>query len=239
VLPRFDQVQVCTRENRDYVLQLLPQLQTRVQDGQRAVIDTSRYTYTASGREPATMLFLGSFRHQPNRDALDWFVQLVLPQILERKPEARLVIAGSEPPPRHAFPPGPAIELRGFVEDVREPLSRYALFVCPILSGSGVQVRLLEAFASGIPVVSTRIGAEGLARLDGEFCALADRPDDFAAKVVDLLQAPDRASEMAARARAEVERNWDACVLTRRLAESYRDALAEKRRAKISEPALV
>ncbi|HWR52355.1 MAG TPA: glycosyltransferase [Bryobacteraceae bacterium] len=238
-LDRFDRIQACTRENRDYILQFRPRLEARVQDGQRAAIETSRYPYQAAGREPATMLFLGSFRHLPNRDALDWFVHRVLPHVLKRKPEARLVIVGSEPPPRHAFPPGSTIELRGFVEDVREPLSRYAVFVCPILSGSGVRVKLLEAFASGIPVVSTRIGAEGLARDDGQFCALADDPVEFAAKVVQLLDAPERAAAMAARARNEVLQNWDATALTRRLVGSYREALAGKRRAKISEPALV
>ena len=67
----------------------------------------------------------------------------------------------------------------GYVEDVREPLARYAVFVCPILSGSGVRVKLLEAFAAGIPVVSTTLGAEGLARKDGEFCALADASGGF------------------------------------------------------------
>ena len=74
------------------------------------------------------------------------------------------------------MPISPAhLEMLGFVEDVREPLARYAVFVCPILSGSGVRVKLLEAFAAGIPVVSTTVGAEGLARKDGEFCALAGR----------------------------------------------------------------
>ncbi len=60
------------------------------------------------------------------------------------------------------------------MEDVREPLSRYAVFVCPILSGSGMRVKLLEAFAAGIPVVSTTLGAEGLTSKDGDICALAD-----------------------------------------------------------------
>ena len=67
-------------------------------------------------------------------------------------------------------------------------LRRYSLFVCPILSGSGVRVKLLEAFAAGMPVVSTRIGAEGLASVDGEICALADDPQLFADRVVDLIE---------------------------------------------------
>ena len=56
------------------------------------------------------------------------------------------------------------LEMLGYVEDIREPLAKYAVFVCPILSGSGVRVKLLEAFAAGIPVVSTTVGAEGLAK---------------------------------------------------------------------------
>ena len=121
------------------------------------------------------------------------------------------------------------MERLGLVDDVREPLSRYAVFVCPILSGSGVRVKLLEAFAAGIPVVSTKVGAEGLARQDGEFCALADDPKDFAERVLALLEDPQAAAEMAARARAEVEARWDMEAITRRLVNGYRELVAEKR----------
>src|SRR5208282_5045806 len=108
-----------------------------------------------------------------------------LPRIVARRREARLVVVGSDAPPRHPYADrAPAIEIRGFVEDIREPLARYAVFVCPVRSGSGVRVKLLEAFSSGMPVVSTRLGAEGLARQDGEFCWLADQPDVFADKAL-------------------------------------------------------
>src|SRR5207237_9167287 len=131
-------------------------------------------------------------------------------QILSRRPNARVIVAGSDPPPRDLFATAvSAVELVGFVEDTRTELAKRALFVCPILSGSGVRVKLLEAFASGIPVVSTTIGAEGLAANDGEFCALADDPAGFASRVVALLRDPERAAAMAERAREEVEANWD------------------------------
>jgi glycosyltransferase involved in cell wall biosynthesis len=121
------------------------------------------------------------------------------------------------------------MEMLGFVEDVREPLARYSLFVCPILSGSGVRVKLLEAFAAGIPVVSTRVGAEGLAVKDGEFCALADDPEGFAARVTALLRDPEKAAEMALRARDEVTANWDMAAITRKLVESYGELVRGKR----------
>jgi glycosyltransferase involved in cell wall biosynthesis len=119
----------------------------------------------------------------------------------------------------------------GEVEDIREPLGRFAVFVCPILSGSGVRVKLLEAFAAGIPVVSTTVGAEGLATVDGRFCALADAPAAFAARVTGLFADPAAAAAMAVRARAEVEANWDMAVLTRNLVEAYRGLLRQKRLA--------
>ncbi|SPF54822.1 Glycosyl transferase, family 2 [Candidatus Sulfopaludibacter sp. SbA4] len=229
-LPRLDQVQVCTPANRDYLLSFRPALAPKLRPGLRAGIDTAHYEFRNCGREPLTMLFVGSFRHDPNRVAMNWFVEEVMPRILERQPKAKLVVAGSDPPPDHAYSDfSGALELLGFVEDVREPLGRYAVFVCPILSGSGVRVKLLEAFAAGIPVVSTVVGAEGLARKDGEFCRLSDDPAGFAERVVGLFEDPQEAAAMASRARAEVEENWDMAAITRRLVEEYRVLVKEKR----------
>ncbi len=230
VLPRFDQVQVCTPANRDYLLSFRPDLAPRLQAGLRAGIDTARYEFRPCGREPFTMLFVGSFRHDPNRVAVDWFMHEVLPRILERQPAARLVVAGSDPPPPHVYGgQAKSVEMLGYVEDVREPLARYAVFVCPILSGSGVRVKLLEAFAAGIPVVSTRVGAEGLASEDGTLCAISDDPAEFAGRVLALFEKPETAADMARRAREEVVANWDMAVLTRRLVETYISLSREKR----------
>jgi GT2 family glycosyltransferase len=229
VLPRFDRVQVCSPENGNYLLSFLPGLRGRIDDN-RAGIATSRYEFQTTGREPETMLFLGSFRHPPNQEGLNWFARQVLPAVLEHKPNARLVIVGSEPPPSHSLPALPDnIELRGFVEDVREPLGRYAVFVCPILSGSGMRVKLLEAFAAGIPVVSTLLGAEGLAGKDGEICSLAEDPGQFARKIVELFDDPEKARKLACRAREQVVATRDMRVLTERLVESYREVLRAKR----------
>jgi glycosyltransferase involved in cell wall biosynthesis len=229
MLPRCDRVQVCTRENLEYLAGFLPRIRGRLQAGLRAGIETGRYGFSASGREPFTMLFVGSFQHPPNVVALDWFVHEVLPRILSRRPEARLVVVGSDAPQRHPYPDrASAIEIRGFVEDIREPLARFAVFVCPVRSGSGVRVKLLEAFASGIPAVSTRIGAEGLARQDAEFCLLADQPEAFAEKVLRIFDDPRAAADMATRARSEVEANWDMGAITARLVDSYWDAVREK-----------
>jgi GT2 family glycosyltransferase len=232
LLSSCDEIQVCTEENKHYLESFLPSLAPRIDSGLRAGIDTAKYPFPGGRREPYTMLFLGSFRHSPNKVALEWFSRFVLPLIVARLPRARLRVAGSDPPARHTFAdPANAIELLGFVEDIQPLFSSCALFVCPIRNGSGIRVKLLEAFATGIPVVSTTLGAEGLARVDGEFCALADEPDAFASKVVQLLQNAEMATQMARRARKEVVENWDSGIITQRLAEKYHQIIGSKRAA--------
>jgi O-antigen biosynthesis protein len=236
-LPRFDRVQVCSAANANYLLSFLPKLRGRIDDN-RAGIATSRYEFRVHGREPETMLFLGGVRHPPNQEGLNWFTQKVLPAVLQAKPGARLIIVGAEPPPRHSLPDLPEnIEVRGFVEDVREPLGRYAVFVCPILSGSGMRVKLLEAFAAGIPVVSTPLGAEGLAEKDGDICSLASDPAEFARKIIALFDRPETAQKLACSAREHVVATRDIGVLTARLMDSYRDVLQYKRERLIPPPA--
>ena len=88
-----------------------------------------------------------------NRVAVDWFVRSVLPLILAEEAGAKLVIVGSDPPPEYTYADhADHMQMLGYVEDIREPLARYAIFVCPILSGSGVRVKLLEAYAAGIQI---------------------------------------------------------------------------------------
>ncbi len=229
-LRHADRVQVCSRENREYLESFVPELKGRIDDGFRAGVDTANYQFQITGREPGTMLFMGSFRHLPNQEALAWFLNEVLPLVHQRRPSARLVVVGSDPPPRHSLPPSAQnVELIGFVEDIREPLARYALFICPILSGSGVRVKLLEAFSAGIPVVSTRIGAEGLAWNDGDICRLADDPAAFAEAIIDVLDKPETASEMAARARTEVVAKRDLRIMTQGLLANYRETIGAMR----------
>jgi GT2 family glycosyltransferase/glycosyltransferase involved in cell wall biosynthesis len=228
LLSRCDLVQVCTDQNRDYLLQFSPAMATRVHSGQRACIDARSYTYPGGPRRPFSLLFVGSSRHAPNRIAVEWFVGKVFPYVIAACPRAHLSLVGFDPLAHPNLALHPQIEVTGPVENVKDLLASFALFICPILSGSGVRVKLLEAFAAGIPVVSTTVGAEGLASPGNPVCALADDPLDFARKVVELLNDPEPALALAARARAEVERNWDSAAVIARLERSYREALEHR-----------
>ena len=130
LLPRCDHIQVCTLENKRYLESFLPELAPRIDAGMRAGVDVSLYAYPGGPRRPRTILFLGSFRHTPNQAALDWFTRAVLPLVLEKLPDARLLVAGSDPPPRHAFhDPANAIDLLGFVDDIQPLFTSCAVFI--------------------------------------------------------------------------------------------------------------
>jgi glycosyltransferase involved in cell wall biosynthesis len=218
---------VCTDENKEYLLQYAPELAGRIDPHLRAIINTQHYPYTESGRTPDTLLFAGSFNHQPNVQGLLWFLNHVFPRVLAARPQVRLIVAGSgniealRPKLTHS-----SIDIRGFVPDIVAQYNQCAVLICPVLSGSGIRVKLLEAFATGIPVVSTHLGAEGFTRTREPVCALADDPSDFADRTLELLADPPQATAMARRARALIESRHDAKFQIARLLQTYRESLA-------------
>ena len=230
LLRRVDRVQVCTPDNRDFLLSFLPRLRERIDCDVRAGMDLSRFDLRLNGRQPHSMLFLGSFRHKPNAEALEWFLDGVMPRVLERCPDARLRVIGHNPPPPGTLPDfNGAVTLEGFVESLAAPLAESAVFVCPILSGSGVRMKLQESFAAGIPSVSTTLGAEGLGSVDGRYCRLADDHEQFAQAIVDIFENPAEAAEMARRAHRFIEDSRGLVAMTGRLLATYCRVLSEKR----------
>ena len=226
MLPRFDQIQVCTRENREYLLSFLPGLAGRLQAGLRAGIDTSRYAFAPGGREPFTMLFLGSFRHLPNRRRWTGSPREVLPAVLRAAAGGAAGGGGlrSRRPP-HAFHSLDHSNCAASWRTSASRSARYAVFVCPILSGSGVRVKLLEAFAAGIPVVSTRLGAEGLAEPGRRVLRARRRPGGFAAKILSLFEDPEAPRPWPPAPERKWRQNWDMGGSRARLEASYREAV--------------
>lgn len=154
--------------------------------------------------EPGMIGFLGSMDWMPNIECVHHFVRDILPAILARFPQARLLVIGRDPAPslRRLAAENDRVLLTGTVEDVRPHLDRCEVLVVPLRSGGGTRIKIFEAMAQGVPVVSTTIGAEGLPVPDGEAILIADDPAEFADAVVTLLDTPDRRERLAERARA-------------------------------------
>ncbi|WP_051723439.1 glycosyltransferase family 4 protein [Streptomyces albus] len=152
-----------------------------------------------AGAGGATILFQGAFDWPPNADAARWLTVEILPLIHERVPEAKVVLAGASTPDVAALA-GPHVEVAGAVPSMTPCLRAADLVVVPLRVGSGTRIKILEAFAHGVPVVSTTIGAEGLDVVTGEHLAVADTADGLARHCADLLTDRARRTAMAAAA---------------------------------------
>jgi glycosyltransferase involved in cell wall biosynthesis len=161
--------------------------------------------------EPLTMAFLGSMDWYANEDAVQYFARDIFPIIKNTLPAARFLIIGRNPPAsiRRLSSADGSIEVTGTVPDVRPHLRGASLMVLPLRIGGGTRIKLFEAMAMGLPVVSTTIGAEGLPVLDGEHLLLADVPQAFAERVCALLQDEERRCRMGDTARAWIRSRFD------------------------------
>ena len=231
----FDVVLTVTGRERDILQRLLPQ--TRVSGAVPTGVDADYYRPGNAVSRSPRLLFVGYFGHSPNVDALLLFCREIYPYIKERVPQARLTVAGKLPVARtestsqlEALAADPSVDLKGFVPDLRPLYHNHAVFVAPITVGAGVRVKILEAMAAGIPVVTTSIGAEGIECEPGLDLLIADDPEEFAGHVVRLLEDQDLAGRMAARARRVVETRYHWEALARSFENVCLEALAKKRK---------
>lgn len=154
--------------------------------------------------------FLGSMDWAPNVDAVFWFIQEILPRIRQTLPETRFRIIGSNPPEAliRLGETAVGIEVTGSVEEVSTPLRECALMAVPLRAGSGVRLKILESMSVGVPVVSTKVGAEGLPLRDGHELLLADDAPEFSHAVIRLLQDNALRQTIAEQARQLVARDF-------------------------------
>jgi len=159
-------------------------------------------------------LFVGLLSYGPNRDAMTWFARDVLPRLGAGGPQ--VLVAGRDPGPElESLARGaPPLRLLGFVPDLAPLYARAGVFVNPMRGGGGTRLKMLEAMAAGKAVVSTAIGAEGLALTPGRDVVVADTAAEFADAVRALLADRGRAERLGRAARALVEARyaWSACL---------------------------
>ncbi len=130
---------------------------------------------------PPTLLFQGTFDYGPNVDGAQWLVRDLAPKIRARLADARIRLVGKTTGSVDSLAEPPLVTVVGRVPDMEPELADADLVVVPLRMGSGTRFKILEAFAHRIPVVSTRLGAEGLGAEDGVHLLVADHPDAFAA----------------------------------------------------------
>ncbi len=180
-------------------------------------VDTSFFSPSGTvERRPNSLVFVGSMDWMPNQDAVRWFVDRMWPIIKKAEPTATFTIVGRRPPPfvQELCMRDNGIEVTGTVEDVRPYLERSAATVVPLRVGGGTRLKIYEAMAMGRPTVSTAVGAEGLPVTDGQELYLADDPESFARRALELMANPDKGDRMGQLAQDRVRRDfgWEAAA---------------------------
>ncbi|MBL8125517.1 MAG: glycosyltransferase [Pyrinomonadaceae bacterium] len=164
------------------------------------------------GSQNPHLVFTGSMDWLPNHDAVMWFVDRVLPIIRKSFPDTALTVVGRDPFPSllRQTKHDPLIRVTGRVTDIRPFMQEAGVYVVPIRIGGGTRLKLYEAMAMGLPIVSTSVGAEGLPLSDGKELVLRDTAEDFAEAVVKLLKDRTFAKLLGSRAgeRARNEFGW-------------------------------
>jgi sugar transferase (PEP-CTERM/EpsH1 system associated) len=168
----------------------------------------------APSHERNELVFVGSMDWMPNEDGIRWFAECVFPQVRLRVPNAQLTVVGRSPPAsvRRLANREAGIYVVGTVPDVRPYWERAAVSIVPLRIGGGTRLKIFEAMAMGIPIVSTSVGAEGLPVVNGDHLLIADSPEMQTAAIVSLLTDREAARRMAERALGYVAANcsWDA-----------------------------
>jgi len=161
--------------------------------------------------EVVPLVFTGAMDYWPNIDAVTWFARDVLPRVAEVEPRVRFVVVGMNPSPAvQALAADPRIWVTGKVADVRPFVQHARAVVAPLRVARGIQNKVLEAMALARPVVVSTASAAGLRGRSGEEFAVAEAADEWAARVLELLD-PERAEAMGLRARARIlaDRDWE------------------------------
>jgi O-antigen biosynthesis protein len=218
---KFDLVLTVSAKEKELLLRYDPTL--KVSDAAPTGADTTYYTPSERDQvEPTSILFVGFFKHIPNVEGILYFCEQVYPLVQEQIPQVKLYVVGARPPQEvEDLAKDPSIIVTGFVDDLREYYAKSTLFVVPILRGAGTRVKIFEAMAAGIPIVSTTLGAEGIAIDPGRDILLGDDPQTFANHVIDLLNNPRLQEDLTKEARELVVNKYEWANIAECLANEY------------------
>lgn len=208
---KYDQVIMVSEEDRRQILLAVPDLEeiAVVPNG----VDTEHYRPEGRLPDPNRLLYNGALTYGANLGAVQFYASEIYPVLRQSRPEVVLRVTGRvDGVDLGLIGECPGVELTGYVPDVRDELRTAAVCLVPLQEGGGSRLKILEAFAAGVPVVSTSVGVEGIDARNGEHLLVADTPADLAAAVDRLLNDRELARDLVQSARSLVEArySWNA-----------------------------
>lgn len=225
VYQRFDRCIVVSEIDKTDLEQRCPDIKINVVPNG---IDTVYFRPSAKEEFP-TLLFLGNMDFPPNVHAVLWFVQNVLPKVRNVFPDLKLYVVGRNPSSElKCLKEDSRIIVTGFVEDVRSYFDRASVFVCPMVSGTGIKNKLLEAMAMEKPIVASSLSIQGIPDAEDKNCLLtANTVSEFSDRIADLLNSNIYRQELGLQARKFVLNNYSWKKSADLLEKIYWEAIRE------------
>ncbi len=191
-------------------------------------VDLNYFQPDNEPREPYSIVFVGMMKYLPNEDAMIFFLDEIFPRIVDKIPEVKIYIVGSNPGDALLSRQNKHIEVTGFVDDVRPFIDRSSVYVVPLRMGGGTRLKILEAMAMQKPVVTTSLGCEGLGLRNKETALIADNAEYFAESVIELLRNRELASRLTIKAEKLVKEKFSWNVIGSQLQEAYFKSIEKK-----------
>ena len=185
-------------------------------------------------KQSKTIIFTGNMAYFPNQDAVRWFVDNCLKLILDKISDVRFVIVGKSPPPLiMQLDDGKNIFVKGFVKSIQSEMQNSAIAVAPMQSGSGMQIKVLEAMAAGLPMVVTSLGLGDILAKNGDSVLVANTAEDFALMCVSLLKNTNQRIDVGKAASSYVKQNHSWEGIQKQYIDLYGDALFSHHNRKV------
>ena len=168
-------------------------------------------------RRRNSLLFVGGFAHPPNGDAVLFFCRDILPMVKRALGRVEVTIIGDRPPLEILDLAGDGVVIAGWVPEMTPYLDSHCVAIAPLRFGAGMKGKVGQALAAGLPVVTTRVGAEGMHLEDGKAALIADSPSAFAEAVVRLCTDGELHRDLSQGGRSHVRLRWEAAVVEAQL----------------------
>ncbi len=190
-------------------------------------IESVRYQHDTRLTEYPSVFHLGSLDWEPNLEGLKWFLDNAWSIVIKKMPDLKFFIAGrnASEATRKYFKNYPNVIFDGEVENANAYINSKAIMIVPLLSGSGMRIKIIEGMALSKAIVSTTIGMEGINVENGKDAILTDSPQDFAEAITDLCSHRDKYDAMCQNARNFIDANFDNTTIVKKLCKVYQNII--------------
>lgn len=186
-----------------------------------------------SFKKVKTIIFSGNMGYFPNQDAVFWFIENCLKMIIEEMPDVHFIVVGKNPPKSLIrLNDNKNIFVKGFVNSMHHEMQNATISVAPMQSGSGMQIKVLESMAAGLPMVATTLGVGDIGAIDGRDILIAETPEEFASRCLLLLSNKKQRDAIGGSAINYIEKNYSWKVVNSQYHDLYGKSISNCKKKK-------